>query len=138
MLLYHLCKKIFAADGIWFYHKSSLYWYLDCCCFSLYGIAGFQYPEVDNCWRFWDSIAYTCWSWGTTTHSADRITLCYCANSNHNLLQIFTNFLSSVMINATRPFVVNEWINAKIDGVEFSGIVEVSIIMPYLSFQSIV
>jgi len=52
--------------------------------------------------------------------------------------EIFTNFLSSVMINATRPFVVNEWINAKIDGVEFSGIVEVSIIMPYLSFQSIV
>nr|TKV95407.1 hypothetical protein SEVIR_9G361200v2 [Setaria viridis] len=38
--------------------------------------------------------------------------------------EIFTNFLSSVMINATRPFVVNEWINAKIDGVEFSGIVE--------------
>ncbi|TVU46463.1 hypothetical protein EJB05_06003 [Eragrostis curvula] len=38
--------------------------------------------------------------------------------------EIFTNFLSSVMINATRPFVVNEWINAKIDGVEVSGIVE--------------
>jgi hypothetical protein len=39
------------------------------------------------------------------------------------------------MINATRPFVVNEWINAKIDGVEFSGIVEVSFIMPYFVFQ---
>uniref|UniRef100_A0A453JHG8 MscS family inner membrane protein ynaI n=1 Tax=Aegilops tauschii subsp. strangulata TaxID=200361 RepID=A0A453JHG8_AEGTS len=38
--------------------------------------------------------------------------------------EIFTNFLSSVMINATRPFVVSEWINAKIDGVEVSGIVE--------------
>ncbi|CAM0873265.1 unnamed protein product [Alopecurus aequalis] len=38
--------------------------------------------------------------------------------------EIFTNFLSSVMINATRPFVVNEWINAKIDGVDVSGIVE--------------
>ncbi|KAK3150115.1 hypothetical protein QOZ80_3AG0228620 [Eleusine coracana subsp. coracana] len=38
--------------------------------------------------------------------------------------EIFTNFLSSVMINATRPFVVNEWIKAKIDGVEVSGIVE--------------
>lgn len=38
--------------------------------------------------------------------------------------EIFTNFLSSVMINATRPFVVNEWINTKIDGVEVSGIVE--------------
>lgn len=38
--------------------------------------------------------------------------------------EIFTNFLSSVMLNATRPFVVNEWINAKIDGVEVSGIVE--------------
>ncbi|GJN12761.1 hypothetical protein PR202_ga31068 [Eleusine coracana subsp. coracana] len=39
--------------------------------------------------------------------------------------EIFTNFLSSVMINATRPFVVNEWIKAKIDGVEVSGIVEI-------------
>ena len=39
------------------------------------------------------------------------------------------------MINATRPFVVNEWINAKIDGVEISGIVEVRIIMPYFRFQ---
>jgi MscS family membrane protein len=38
--------------------------------------------------------------------------------------EIFTNFLSSVMINATRPFIVNEWINAKIDGVDVSGIVE--------------
>jgi len=38
--------------------------------------------------------------------------------------EIFTNFLSSVMINATRPFVVNEWIDAKIDGVDVSGIVE--------------
>ncbi|KAJ1296607.1 hypothetical protein BS78_01G314800 [Paspalum vaginatum] len=38
--------------------------------------------------------------------------------------EIFTNFLSSVMINATRPFVVNEWIDAKIDGVEVSGTVE--------------
>lgn len=43
----------------------------------------------------------------------------------HNLLQIFTNFLSSIMINATRPFVVNEWIDVKIDGVDVSGIVEV-------------
>ncbi|XP_066377805.1 mechanosensitive ion channel protein 2, chloroplastic-like isoform X3 [Miscanthus floridulus] len=38
--------------------------------------------------------------------------------------EIFTNFLSSIMINATRPFVVNEWIDAKIDGVDVSGIVE--------------
>jgi small-conductance mechanosensitive channel len=50
-------------------------------------------------------------------------------------LQIFTNFLSSVMINATRPFVVNEWINAKIDGVDVSGIVEVSIGMLYLKLN---
>ncbi|GJN37006.1 hypothetical protein PR202_gb25922 [Eleusine coracana subsp. coracana] len=41
--------------------------------------------------------------------------------------EIFTNFLSSVMINATRPFVVNEWIKTKIDGVEVSGIVEIYI-----------
>ncbi|KAK1291626.1 hypothetical protein QJS10_CPB17g02518 [Acorus calamus] len=38
--------------------------------------------------------------------------------------EIFTNFLSSVMIHATRPFVVNEWIQTKIDGYEVSGSVE--------------
>ncbi|XP_028777710.1 mechanosensitive ion channel protein 2, chloroplastic isoform X2 [Neltuma alba] len=38
--------------------------------------------------------------------------------------EIFTNFLSSVMIHATRPFVVNEWIKTKIDGYEVSGVVE--------------
>ncbi|KAJ8451887.1 hypothetical protein Cgig2_007370 [Carnegiea gigantea] len=38
--------------------------------------------------------------------------------------EIFTNFLSSVMIHATRPFVVNEWIQAKIDGSDVSGTVE--------------
>lgn len=42
-------------------------------------------------------------------------------------MQIFTNFLSSVMIHATRPFVVNEWIQTKIDGYEVSGTVEVCI-----------
>lgn len=39
-------------------------------------------------------------------------------------LQIFTNFLSSVIIQATRPFVVNEWIQTKIEGYEVSGTVE--------------
>ncbi|KAG6598731.1 Mechanosensitive ion channel protein 3, chloroplastic, partial [Cucurbita argyrosperma subsp. sororia] len=38
--------------------------------------------------------------------------------------EIFTNFLSSVMIHATRPFVVNEWIQTKINGYEVSGTVE--------------
>lgn len=42
-------------------------------------------------------------------------------------LQIFTNFLSSAMIHATRPFVVNEWIQTKIEGYEVSGTVEVCI-----------
>ncbi|KAL4573551.1 hypothetical protein LXL04_020361 [Taraxacum kok-saghyz] len=37
---------------------------------------------------------------------------------------IFTNFLSSAMIHATRPFVVNEWIKSKIEGYEVSGTVE--------------
>lgn len=45
------------------------------------------------------------------------------------LLQIFTNFLSSVMIHATRPFVVNEWIKTKIEGYEVSGSVEVGIVI---------
>ncbi|KAK1421495.1 hypothetical protein QVD17_23860 [Tagetes erecta] len=38
--------------------------------------------------------------------------------------EIFTNFLSSAMIHATRPFVVNEWIKTKIGGYDVSGTVE--------------
>ncbi|WZY72475.1 hypothetical protein YC2023_004715 [Brassica napus] len=39
-------------------------------------------------------------------------------------LQILTNFLSSIMIHATRPFILNEWIQTKIGGYEVSGTVE--------------
>ncbi|EPS73305.1 hypothetical protein M569_01452, partial [Genlisea aurea] len=38
--------------------------------------------------------------------------------------EILTNFLSSVIIHATRPFVLNEWIQTKIEGYEVSGTVE--------------
>ncbi|CAL1372199.1 unnamed protein product [Linum trigynum] len=38
--------------------------------------------------------------------------------------EIFTNFLSSVMIHATRPFVLNEWIQTTIQGYQVSGTVE--------------
>ncbi|KAL9245608.1 hypothetical protein vseg_019237 [Gypsophila vaccaria] len=38
--------------------------------------------------------------------------------------EIFTNFLSSIMIHATRPFVTNEWIQTKIEGYDVSGTVE--------------
>ncbi|XXG49162.1 hypothetical protein AAC387_Pa02g3422 [Persea americana] len=38
--------------------------------------------------------------------------------------EIFTNFLSSIMIHATRPFIVNEWVQTKIEGYEVSGTVE--------------
>ncbi|XP_020584273.1 LOW QUALITY PROTEIN: mechanosensitive ion channel protein 3, chloroplastic-like [Phalaenopsis equestris] len=38
--------------------------------------------------------------------------------------EIFTNFLSSVMIHATRPFIINDWIQTKIQGYEVSGTVE--------------
>lgn len=38
--------------------------------------------------------------------------------------EILTNFLSSVMIHATRPFILNDWIQAKIEGYEVSGTVE--------------
>lgn len=38
--------------------------------------------------------------------------------------EIFTNFLSSIMIHTTRPFVLNEWIQTKIEGYEVSGTVE--------------
>ena len=41
------------------------------------------------------------------------------------MVQILTNFLSSIMIHATRPFVLNEWIQTKIGGYEVSGTVEV-------------
>ncbi|GJV91720.1 mechanosensitive ion channel protein 2, chloroplastic-like protein [Tanacetum coccineum] len=37
--------------------------------------------------------------------------------------EIFTNFLSIVMIHATRLFVLSEWIQTKIDGYEVSGTV---------------
>ncbi|KAF3777726.1 Mechanosensitive ion channel protein 2 [Nymphaea thermarum] len=40
--------------------------------------------------------------------------------------EILTNFLSSVIIHATRPFLLNEWIQTKIQGYEVSGFVEVS------------
>ncbi|KAG8373439.1 hypothetical protein BUALT_Bualt11G0024400 [Buddleja alternifolia] len=38
--------------------------------------------------------------------------------------EILTNFLSSAMIHTTRPFVLNEWIQTKIQGYEVSGTVE--------------
>ncbi|KAL9660456.1 hypothetical protein QQ045_025271 [Rhodiola kirilowii] len=38
--------------------------------------------------------------------------------------EIFTNFLSSAIIHATRPFVVNEWIQTRIEGYDVSGTVE--------------
>ncbi|KAE9603832.1 putative mechanosensitive ion channel MscS, LSM domain-containing protein [Lupinus albus] len=38
--------------------------------------------------------------------------------------EIFTNFLSSIMIHATRPFILNEWIQTKIQGYEVSGTIE--------------
>ncbi|KAG9129180.1 hypothetical protein Leryth_006430 [Lithospermum erythrorhizon] len=38
--------------------------------------------------------------------------------------EILTNFLSSAIIHATRPFVLNEWIQTKIEGYEVSGTVE--------------
>ncbi|KAJ8773333.1 hypothetical protein K2173_028510 [Erythroxylum novogranatense] len=38
--------------------------------------------------------------------------------------EIFTNFLSSIMIHTTRPFVLNDWIQTKIEGYEVSGTVE--------------
>ncbi|MQM05297.1 hypothetical protein Taro_038107 [Colocasia esculenta] len=38
--------------------------------------------------------------------------------------EIFTNFLSSVMIHATRPFILNEWIQTRIEGYDVSGTVE--------------
>ncbi|KAG6533089.1 hypothetical protein ZIOFF_006950 [Zingiber officinale] len=46
--------------------------------------------------------------------------------------EIFTNFLSSVMIHATRPFVVNQWIQTKIEGYDVSGVVELVSVTCYL------
>ncbi|XP_058069326.1 mechanosensitive ion channel protein 2, chloroplastic-like isoform X3 [Magnolia sinica] len=50
--------------------------------------------------------------------------------------EIFTNFLSSVMIHATRPFIVNEWIQTKIEGYEVSGTVEEAILLDLLRVVS--
>ncbi|CAA0831798.1 Mechanosensitive ion channel protein 2-chloroplastic [Striga hermonthica] len=38
--------------------------------------------------------------------------------------EILTNFLSSLIIHSTRPFVLNEWIQTKISGYDISGTVE--------------
>jgi len=38
--------------------------------------------------------------------------------------EIFRNFLSSAIIHATRPFVVNDWVQTKIEGYDVSGNVE--------------
>jgi hypothetical protein len=38
------------------------------------------------------------------------------------------------MINASRPFVVNEWITTKIDGVDVAGVVEVSVLLLHALF----
>ncbi|XP_010544065.1 PREDICTED: mechanosensitive ion channel protein 3, chloroplastic isoform X2 [Tarenaya hassleriana] len=38
--------------------------------------------------------------------------------------EILTNFLSSIMIHATRPFVLNDWVQIRIEGYEVSGTVE--------------
>ncbi|GLJ15112.1 hypothetical protein SUGI_0247020 [Cryptomeria japonica] len=38
--------------------------------------------------------------------------------------EIFSNYMSSIMLHITRPFVANEWIKTKIDGYEVSGTVE--------------
>ncbi|XAR48495.1 hypothetical protein NMG60_11031330 [Bertholletia excelsa] len=64
---------------------------------------------------FMELLGFSTQKWLTAGGSAQ-----YCSP----LLVIFTNFLSSIMIHATRPFVVNEWIQAKIEGYEVSGIVE--------------
>lgn len=41
------------------------------------------------------------------------------------------------MIHATRPFVVNEWIQTKIEGYEVSGTVEVCLYLPSFTAQKI-
>ncbi|KAJ9697445.1 hypothetical protein PVL29_009320 [Vitis rotundifolia] len=38
--------------------------------------------------------------------------------------KMFTNFLSSIMIHATQPFVVNKWIQTKIEGCEVFGTIK--------------
>ncbi|KAL5190370.1 Mechanosensitive ion channel protein 3, chloroplastic [Glycine soja] len=50
--------------------------------------------------------------------------ICMGTNDSSDERNIFTNFLSSIMIHATRPFVVNERIQTKIKGYEVTGKVE--------------
>lgn len=49
--------------------------------------------------------------------------------------QIFSNFLSSVIIHTTRPFIANDWIRTKIQGYEVSGTVEVCSFCPPVTIQ---
>jgi len=100
MLLYHLCKKKLRQMGFDFITK------------ALY--TGIWIAAVS---LFMELLGFNTQKW-ITAGGFGTVLLTLAGR------EIFTNFLSSVMINATRPFVVNEWINAKIDGVEISGIVE--------------
>lgn len=149
--------SLVGADGLQFRWQGCLFCSLGCCSIIVHGAAGILNPEMANSWWSWHSIAHPCWSRGTDLSSCDIVNWTGCSlliitNSDcpcvyfqillrHNFLlrfsdymylnivwtQIFTNFLSSVMIHATRPFVVNEWIQTKIEGYEVSGTVEVCI-----------
>lgn len=114
------------------------------CCCTIHGVAGFLYTQMAHCWRSWDSFDYACWPRGDTSLALSLLVSwklissgslsSFFFNLSKDILikpeflpfQILTNFLSSIMIHATRPFVRNERIQIKIEGYEVSGTVEVS------------
>lgn len=52
------------ADGLPVCWKSYIYCSVGCCSVIVHGVARFLYSKVAHCWRAWDSLDHSCWSWG--------------------------------------------------------------------------
>jgi hypothetical protein len=97
----------FWTDGFPICWESCILCSVGSCCFTIHGVAGFLYPEVAHCWRSWDSIADSCWSWGAIKSSSFLFILSFnvsglqvnsflCIASGSNLAfspLILTNFI---------------------------------------------
>lgn len=66
ILILQMCVFLF-SDGIRICRESCIYCSVGCICFIVHGTAWFFYTKVVDSWGSWDSIAYSCWSWGNLT-----------------------------------------------------------------------
>lgn len=55
---------LFLTDGFPICWQSCVHCSLGRCSFIIHGVVGFFYPEMDHCWRSWNSFANPCWSRG--------------------------------------------------------------------------